>query len=849
MNQKQAVSSLTSGYVTGKQGYDEMWGTDGRIRTHWQIIYSRIQQMGGAELKQRQQEVQRMLRENGVTYNVYGDPNGLNRPWKLDFIPLVVNQEDWARIEAGLIQRAEVLNLILADLYGPRQLIKNGLLPPELIYSHKGFLRPCDQTMQSGKPLILYAADLARGPDGRMWVVNDRTQAPSGMGYALENRTAMVRVLPDLYQDCQVRKIAGFFNQFHQALVALAPYRKSNPRIVLMTPGPRNETYFEHAYLASYLGYNLVQGEDLVVRDGCVWLKSLHGLEQVDILLRRVDDHFCDPLELREDSQLGVAGLLEAVRMGNVVVANPMGSSVLENPGLMAFLPGITRYFLNQDLLLPSMATWWCGQPRELRYVLDNLDKLIIKTIDQRSRTVFGSTLSSQELQALRQQIRDQPHWYLGQEHVSFSTSPSLVEGDLEPRFSVMRNFLVAQPDGYVVMPGGLTRSAPEKDNFFVSNQTGGISKDTWVLSPEPEAPLTIRFKSELPTTFTGVLPSRTAENLFWVGRYARRALSTARLLRTVLRNLNESQTFAQEADEQCLRNLLYAVTHLTMTYPGFVGKGSDKHLKNPESELLSVTLDANRNGGLSATLELLIQAIYVSRDPWSTDTWRIVDGMREQWNILRALKSPNLRKVQSGLDQLITDLLAFKGLNTESMTSEQGRLMYDTGRRIEQGILQASLVRSTLMFQQDEPVEYPLLEALLSGCESLNTYRYRYRSHLQTQAVIDLLLLDTTYPRSVAYQLAQLQIHLAGLPKSYASNRLSEEERLVWEAFTALGLSDAGQLLRPNEKTGMREELDALLAKMGSLLARTATVITQKFFNHSQTPHSLTSVRQIPDL
>ncbi|MDD1611379.1 MAG: circularly permuted type 2 ATP-grasp protein, partial [Methylococcaceae bacterium] len=451
-----------------------MYATENKVLPYWERFMVALESMGSEKIELCRREAQRLLRENGVTYNVYGDSQKLTRPWRLDPVPLLISSEEWAVIEAGLKQRAELLDLILKDIYGKQTLLKKGLLPAELIFGHEGFLRPCVGALQNQqRHLTLYSANLARGPNGCMWVLDDRTQAPSGSGYALENRTVMTRVLPDIFRETQVHRLSGFFNALRKGLADIAPHNKEDPRIVILTPGPLNETYFEHAYLAAYLGFTLVQGGDLTVRDGRVWLKSLAGLQAVDVILRRVDDSFCDPLELRSGSQLGIAGLLEVVRRGNVAIANPLGSSILENPALLAFLPRLSRYFLNEELNLSSVATWWCGQQRERDFVLQNLDRLVIKPINrsQDSHAVFGGLLSSQVKDQLRSQISAKPHLFIGQEQVSFSTLPAFIDHHIEPRNAVLRTFAVASGDEYVVMSGGLTRVARQKDNFIVSNQ------------------------------------------------------------------------------------------------------------------------------------------------------------------------------------------------------------------------------------------------------------------------------------------------------------------------------------------------------------------------------------------
>jgi len=839
-----SLSSLVENYKRLVAGsiFDEMIDERGEVRSHWQILQQTINQLGINELMRRQADIARILRENGVTYSVYGDPQGLNRPWQMDSIPFLISSAEWKILNEGLAQRAELLNMILADIYGERRLLRNGLLPLELVYQHSGFLRQCDQIRLPGwHQLVTYAADLARGTDGRLWVIGDRTQAPSGTGYALENRSTMMRILPDFFQGILVHRISNYFHTSQSSFASMAPSHKESPRAAILTPGPLNETYFEHAYLASYLGYTLVQGADLTVRDGYLWLKSLSGLQQVDILLRRVDDSYCDPLELNGFSQLGVAGLLDCVRRKNVAVVNPLGSSVLENPGLMPFLPSIAKYFLGEELILPSVASWWCGHEKECRYVLDNLESLIIKNISPQAghRSIFGNRLNPEKKEALKRQILARPYLYVGQEMLTYSTSPSFIQGQLEPRYSVLRCFAFAQKQGYGVMPGGLTRSAPEPGSFVVSNQTGGTSKDTWVLLDEPEeSPIIVKTdqKAALPKSI-GVLPSRTAENLYWVGRYAERALGTARVLRMVLRNLAEKGKFSRnESDIAVYKTMLRTVTHFTMTYPGFTGKEANTLMKNPDNELISVAMDEDKTGSLGSTLGSLNRSSYAIRDLWSLDSWRVLDSIERLRQENRHNKRISLRNVQNLLDQFITSLVAFLGFNQESMSSEHGWVLLDIGRRIERILLQVSMLRSTLVLKHTESAEYDLMEAVLAAEESLTTYRYQFRSYLQLSTVLDLLLLDESHPRSMAYHLNRLQENINKLPRTVISHRLSEESKLVLEATTHIKLSNPDELAFCEENSVIREKLDERLAKISELMFQASNIIVRTYFSHAHT-------------
>ncbi|CAK0767617.1 glutamate---cysteine ligase / carboxylate-amine ligase [Azospirillaceae bacterium] len=470
--------------------YDEMASGQGRLRPHWQSFMGTIGPLDSELMAQRWDEARKLLRQNGVTYNIYGDPQGMERPWPLDMIPLLIPTEEWRVIEDGVRQRVQLLNAVLVDLYGPQTLIHRSRLPAALLYSDPGFRRPCQgATIPNNVYLHFCAVDLARSPDGSWWVLADRTIAPSGSGYALENRGVISKIMPDSFRHLQVERLGAFFTDIRDMLFDLAArcktQRSGPPRVTLLTPGPYNETYFEHAFLARTLGLTLVEGGDLAVRDRRVFLKTLSGLEPVDVILRRLDDAFCDPLELRADSSLGVAGLLEAVRAGTVVVANALGSGLMESASFKSFLPSLCRHLLGEELKLPSLATWWCGQPTELNYVANHIEQLVIKAAHGglHMEPIFGSSLSPTDRAALVRRMRRHPWDFVGQERMQLSTAPVWENGRLEPRPLVLRVYLAARGNGdYSVMPGGLTRVSNHPEQLVVSMQRGGGSKDTWVL-------------------------------------------------------------------------------------------------------------------------------------------------------------------------------------------------------------------------------------------------------------------------------------------------------------------------------------------------------------------------------
>ncbi|MDI1362592.1 circularly permuted type 2 ATP-grasp protein [Methylotenera sp.] len=840
----------TAGYSAGASMLDEMLDQSGKVRPHWAYYIQALQKLGQGEVSLRQNEIHKLLRENGVTYNVYGDPDGSSRPWQLDSVPLLLANEEWRDIELGLLERAELLNLILTDIYGPRELIRQGLLPIEMLFNHSGFLRACDKVKIPGKhQLVLYAADLARGPDNRMWVIGDRTQAPSGAGYALENRLAMSRVFPNIFRDTQVQRLDGFFQSLRHGMQEIAPQNSDAPRVVVLTPGPFNETFFEHAYLASHLGYPLVQGDDLTVRDGFVWLKSLNGLQRVDVIMRRMDDVFCDPLELRDDSRLGIPGLLEVARRGNVTIANPLGSGVLESPGLLPFLPRIAEYFLGKKLRLPSAATWWCGQPKELDYVLNNLHKLVIKHICRGAMTsVFGSQLSRQQIAYWCDRIRANPAFFVGQEHEVFSTAPSLVDGRLEPRQSLMRCFMVAQERGYHLMPGSLTRSATQTGDVLVSNQLGAMSKDTWIVGGNTalQASTTENKHAEFITsTYSSTLSSRIAENLFWVGRYAERTEGSIRLLRTTVKKLYINPDNNNTHYKNSLHTILRGLTNITNTYPGFIGKDSAELLETPDNELLSLMLDEEKIGSIANNQRCLVQSGYAVRNLWSSDTWRVIDEIKSHLEQSQQLTESTLWNIQEHMDGLITALSAFSGLIMESMTRGNGWLFLDLGRRLERALLLISLLRSCFSTAQVEGAEQLLMESLLDTSDNLICYREHYRNSIELPSFIELLMLDKNNPRSLAYQFNRIQKHVSKMPRKPSNAKLSMEERLILEACSLLDLTNINDLIKTTDGN-VRENLDQTLSRLYYLIATLSDTVTATYFQHGQVQHSLNAVKPV---
>ncbi|UZE18562.1 circularly permuted type 2 ATP-grasp protein [Pseudomonas sp. B21-054] len=724
--------------------YHELLDDSGAVRPHWRRLFDQLQRSTSAHLIQRQALLARQIQENGVTYNVYADPKGADRPWELDLLPHVIDAQEWKQLSAGIAQRARLLNAVLADLYGPQRLISEGLLPAELVFGHNNFLWPCQGIAPpDGIFLHLYAVDLARTPDGRWWVTADRTQAPSGAGYALENRMIVSRAFPDLYRDLKVQHLSGFFRTLQETLARQAPSESEPPLVVLLTPGRFNESYFEHLYLARQLGYPLVEGGDLTVRDATVYLKTLSGLRRVHAIMRRLDDDFCDPLELRTDSALGVPGLLEAVRQGRVLVANALGSGVLESPGLLGFLPKINQYLFGEDLILPSIATWWCGEPPVLAQALEKLPHLLIKPAfpSQSFSPVFGRDLNEEQRGQLAARMQARPYAYVAQELAQLSQAPvwQAADGQLQPRAIGMRVYAVSGEDDYRVLPGGLTRVAAEADAEVVSMQRGGASKDTWVLGEQ--APGGEQWKAQRTVGVHDLvrrdpyLPSRVVENLFWFGRYCERCDDSARLLRIMLAR------YVDGDDPQALKSA--------------VSLGESLMLLPEEGELperlQAALLGDDWSFSLRSNLQRLQWAASQVRGKLSRENWQaLVELQREAMEL--ETEEPDFGELLDFLNRLVMSLAALSGFALDDMTRDEGWRFLMIGRRLERlQFLSSSLaafLRGEAVFDQAG------LEWLLELGNSSITYRSRYLAVAQLIPVLDLLLLDEQNPHAVLFQL-----------------------------------------------------------------------------------------------
>ncbi|MBJ7537144.1 circularly permuted type 2 ATP-grasp protein [Marinomonas sp. C1424] len=840
MNTADVVPAQVSSYDQPINAYDEAFKENRQPRPHWEHLLKSVRALGDEEMLNKQRRAQRILREDGATYNLTSDPLTPS-VWSLDLIPNVIHHQEWQAIEKGLVQRSTLFDLILKDLYGPQELLKNGIIPSEIIFSHPGFLRQCHEVFVPGPhQLLLHAVDMVRDNTGQFQIIGDRTQAPSGAGYSLENRTVVSRVIPSIFRDSQVHRLSHFFQTLKGMLSKLASGWTDTPRIVLLSPGAMSSTYFEQAYLANYLGFPLVQGSDLTVRNGAVWMKSLNGLARVDVILRRVEDAYCDQAELRTDSYLGVPGLLEVARAGNVAIANPLGSGILEAPALLKFLPAISQFLTSETLALPSVATWWCGDSEDLNYVLANINQLIIKPAIRRhnSNSVYGHTLTDEAKANTIEMIKKQPHLYVAQSYVPGSMSPIWREGKLQARPSLLRAFTVADDDSFAVMPGGLSRVGDTSKESIVSNLSESQSKDTWVLSNQPEVPKsfvadTLLQDEALQTN----LPSRVVENLFWMGRYAERAEISMRLLRTLFKQMNGIDPLPEDS----LRILLETVSTQTECLPGFIDADAAL-LANPDEELVAIITDATRPGSIKANLHAMLSCGEQVKEMLSADTRIIINELRDHIHDLdRAYINGLPPAPEESLDSLVTSLLALSGLNHESMLRGLDWTFQEIGRRTERALQTAKLLRSSLTKPLPGAQQKQILESVLLSVEALISFRRRYRNRSRVAYGLDLLMIDGSNPRSLLYQVEQLRKYMKELPRNDVPTAgLSPENRLIIKSLNDIQLADLEALSQVDESSQTRLALEQLMTQLLEQLEQFTALISDKYFDHTERPQPL---------
>jgi uncharacterized circularly permuted ATP-grasp superfamily protein/uncharacterized alpha-E superfamily protein len=793
---------------------DELFDATGRPRDYWLSFLGDFAEYPEHDFKSRFSLAARHIRDTGVSYRIYGEEN--ERSWPLNPFPLLLSESEWAQIASGVEQRANLMEALLRDFYGPATLVRDGAIPAAVLTGSGDFLRPMRGIAPpGGRYLQLYAADLGRGPDGRWWVLDDRAQAPSGAGYALENRLVLSRAFPNLYNAMNVQRLAPFFDNLRKGLAATA--ERSDPRICLMTPGPFSETYFEQAHLARYLGFVLVEGDDLVARDGRVYIRTIAGLRRADVIWRRVDGDFVDPLELNGASRLGVPGLVEAIRSGGVAVLNMPGSGVLESKALLGFLPKLCRRLLGEELKMPNVATWWCGQPAERALVESDLESLAIAPAfsglgadGASARPRLMADLSNEQRQAFLTRFGERPGDFVGQEVVRLSTTPVLRGAQLSPAPFVLRVYATATADGMRIMPGGFCRTSERPDVRAISMGEDARTADVWVIADKLVERVTLLASQEdvQVRRILGHLPSRAADNLFWLGRYLERAEATLRLVRSLCTSLMDSEAALHGAGETLTR-----LQQLLISW----GALDDTALGRRASDVAAEALfNQEAFGSVIALVRSARRTAASMRERLSADFWTLLTNLETR---LLAPTQDGLSEAEA-LQQVETALqilAALAGLAQENMNRGSGWRFLDMGRRIERGV---NACRFAHIVAGDEAT-IDDLDLLLDLADSQISYRARYLVGLALTPVLDMVILDPFNTRSLAFQVEAVREHLATLPSLQADGMLEEPSRILLPLAAQVETLDAAHL-----------DSDTILA-FERTLSRLSDAVADRYFLH----------------
>ncbi len=835
------VPDFLARYATRLHGHDEMLTADGVVRPHWQRFAAGWAALGPAGRHAAAESTRRLLRESGIAFNVYADPDDRAHAWRLDLVPVLLHEREWAGIERGLIQRARLVEAVLQDLYGEARLLRDGVLPPALVLGSDEFLRPAARPPGPRRPMLLvYACDIARTADGSWRVLGDQADLAIGNGYLLASRVALSHGLADLFLACHARRLAGYYLAMQQALQQAA---LPDGRVVVLSAGPANPSYFSNAYIARYLGFTLVESGDLTVRDNAVYLKTLDGLQRVSTILRKIPGTRCDPLLLPGQGLLGVPGLAQAARMGRVRIANAIGAGVLHNRVLAPFSRRLCRHLLGEELRLEDAPTFWLGNAQERAATLARLEGLFVGRATQRSDpgevgpSIPGSSLTGDALLAFVDRLGHEGHLLVAQEPVALATTPAFDGTELRPTPFAIRTFLVQGEDGWSVLPGGLVRLAGGPTTTRLPNGYG--SKDLWIVGDEPE-PQQISLMREaiadvhLRRTGRDLL-SRTADNLFWLGRYAERTETLMRLLRSVLARLLE------DSRPEARPDLLHRLVDIVLRKGRTPATEDAWPIRTLDEQLGALMFQPDRPYGLREGLDHLHRTATLVRDQISHDAWRMLNAL----HVDRRWRAPQGRIVAAQaldlLDEGVRYLNAFSGTEAENMTRNYAWRFLEMGRRLERAARLVELTRG-LVLEAPDPEGDGSLRLLLELGDSFMTYRSRYVMTPLLAPVLDLLLLDETNPRSLAFQLAAIDQHLAELPSD--GPHRSAEQRLVLSQLTALRLADLKTLLEP-DLLGERPALAALLDDAAKALPELSDIIARAHFAHAETAVTTLGMRR----
>jgi len=845
------VGSDLFGQYSACGPYDEFFD-QGKPRGHVDAYHRAMTGFDAERFKRRWRRASRAVDENsmGLAGHLARKISGAVslqkrrkvRAWQLDAVPVLLDGRTWKEISAAVAQRATMNELLLQDLYGPQRLIREKVVPPTLLYSHPGFLRAIHGAMPKQNPFLqLIAFDMARSPDGRWWFVNDRAESPSGIGFAHENRIVLSQAFPEIFQACKIAQLSPFFDQLQNTLLCLAD-GKRNVNGVLLGDGIAGKNFFEEAYLARTLGYNLVQGDDLSVRDDGVHFKTLAGLKPVDLVLRRKNSRDCDPLEFDGSAVTGTQGFANAIRQNQVAVGNQLGTGLLESRALMAYGSRICKALLGEELKIPNVATWWCGDPASLSYALDNLDRLSVEGAF-RLRGVAseeGRELNLLPLEERKAKILKNPERYVLQERVDRSSVPVWNGSQMQSARLALRTFAVSTGDGFVVMQGGLGRTSEGSNPIDDSKNQDEGGKDVWVQadSDSQQSPALSVLPRVAPNRSGFGLSSRSADNLFWLGRQIERIHFSSRTLRATIQRLIGETGSDWDVELKVLVRCLVMQRQLQL---GYADDSQRDSLPSLKETLPATVLNGSFSGSIATAANELLRIGQMERNYMSLDTWRTILRIRERID----LEQVDLQSLLTLADELVVDIAGLGGLVSEGMTRDEVFRFIQIGRRLEHSSQLVFLLRS-FFIPKAEPVE-SVLQTALEVADSIMTYRSRYFANFQLGGVLDLLVTDETNPRSLVWQMLELDAHVDKLPDDQQQRGLSQVGRLSSSLLHAVRTSEI-QTLAESWLLGNERGFELLLTTVESSLPKLQSAITNRYFVHADTSRPINSMDRASD-
>lgn len=809
--------------------FDEFRDAEKEITAPWKDIISTFQSLDSFDYSNARNAANKILQENGVNFTGIVEEESQLRPWEIDLLPVSFSEQCWDAISQGISQRAKLIESITHDLYGEGRLISSGLIPPELVFRNNDFHREFHELPKESSQLLLYGCELGRSSSGQWWILSDRSSAPSGISYAVENRIVSSETMPEVFHRSQIQRLAPFFVQLQSTIKKISSNRQDNPSVVILSAGPKHPFYFEDVFLAQYLGYTLVEAGDLTVRRNKVWIKTLGGLIPVDVLIRRTSDQNLDPLEINNPSPHGIAGLLQAIRRKNVIVANGPEFSLLDSPVFMPFLPKLCQELLGEELKIPSIATWWCGQKQPLEYVMDRFDDLVIKPAFLRSGTqeYIVNELAEAEKVNLRERIQKDPDAFVAQEKINRSTSPSWINNSIQPGHLSLRTFAVKSDDGFEVMKGGLVRVKSTDAPMRLSVSAGEFSKDVWVQSSTPVKSVSLlgamqnvpRLKRA-----NNSLPSRAADNLFWLGRYLERLEFSGRMLRKVTERLI-SESANQPIDD--INPLISCLAKQRIIDESLSKEESQIPRAQLESAWPKIVWDSEDNRRLPGLLNEVERLASILRDRMSNDFWRAISQIKKQ---TRPAQQPNLGQLSETLNNLMLSISATTGQITDGLIIGPTRQFLMIGRQLERARQISFLLKEFLTHLDDQ--ESIQLFTALDVCNSVMTYRSRYRANIALLPVFDLLVTEDANPHSIIYQFRELERHIKSLPLKTKPPQLPPEldlvRRILFQLESILPSSD-----RSVSWKDYRIRLEPALKHIELTVNDISDQLTEKYFVH----------------